>query len=48
MKFGVINSPQKCLHLVLVVRLVRLCDPESNAGGSLITSRATHVGKVKG
>jgi hypothetical protein len=30
------------------VGLVRLCDPESNADGSLTTSRATHAGKVKG
>jgi hypothetical protein len=37
-----------CLHLVVVVGLVRLCDPESNAGGSSTTSRATHAGKVKG
>jgi hypothetical protein len=40
--------PQRCLHLVVVVGLVRLCDSESNVGGSLTTSRATHVGKVKG
>jgi hypothetical protein len=33
----------RCLHLVVVVGLVRLCDPESNAGG-----RATHAGKGKG
>jgi hypothetical protein len=33
--------------LVVVVVLVRLYVPESNAGGSLITSRATHAGKVK-
>jgi hypothetical protein len=26
-----------CLHLVVVVGLMRLCDPESNAGGSLTT-----------
>jgi hypothetical protein len=26
---------------------VRLCDPESNAGGSLTTSRATYASKVK-
>jgi hypothetical protein len=37
-----------CLHLVVVVGLVRPCDLESNAGGSLTTSKATHVGKVKG
>jgi hypothetical protein len=42
------RSPQRCLHLVVVVGLVRLCDPESNAGGSLTTNRATHAGKVKG
>jgi hypothetical protein len=36
------------LHLVVVVGLVRLCDLESNAGGSLTTSRATHASKVKG
>jgi hypothetical protein len=36
------------LHLVVVVGLVRLCDPESNAGGRLTTSSATHAGKVKG
>jgi hypothetical protein len=41
-------SPQMCLHLVVVVGLVQLCDPESNAGGSLTTSRATNAGKVKG
>jgi hypothetical protein len=40
--------PQRCLHLVMVVGLVRLYDPESNAGGSLTTSRATQTGKVKG
>jgi hypothetical protein len=40
--------PKGCHHLVVVVALVRLCDPESNAGGSLTTSRATHAGKVKG
>jgi hypothetical protein len=34
--------------LVVVVGLVRLCDPESNAGGSLTTRRAIHAGKVKG
>jgi hypothetical protein len=43
----IISLPQRCLHLVVVVGLVRLCDPESNAGGSLTTSRATHAGKVK-
>jgi hypothetical protein len=41
------SIPQRCLHLVVVVGLVRLCDPESNAGGSLTTSRATHAGKVR-
>jgi hypothetical protein len=41
-------SPQRCLHLVVVVGLVRLCDPESNVGGSLTTGRATHAGEVKG
>jgi hypothetical protein len=41
-------APQTCLHLVVVVGLVRLYDPESNAGGSLTTSRATYAGKVKG
>jgi hypothetical protein len=41
------DSPQRCLHLDVVVELVPLCDPESNAGGSLTTSRATHVGKVQ-
>jgi hypothetical protein len=35
-------------HLVVVVGLVRLYDPESNVGGSLTNSRATHAGKVKG
>jgi hypothetical protein len=40
--------PQSCLHLVVVVGLVRLCDPESNAGGSWTTSRATYAAKVKG
>jgi hypothetical protein len=44
----IINSPQTCLHLVLLVGLVQLCDPESNASGSLTTSKATHAGKVKG
>jgi hypothetical protein len=34
-------SPKRCLHLVVVVGLVRLYDPESNAGGSLTTSRTT-------
>jgi hypothetical protein len=42
------TPPKRCLHLVVVVGLVRLFDPESNAGGSLTTSRATHAGKVKG
>jgi hypothetical protein len=42
------SPPQRCLHLVVEMGLVRLCDPESNAGGSLTTSRATHAGKVKG
>jgi hypothetical protein len=28
------NYPQRSLHLVAVVGLVRLCDPESNAGRS--------------
>jgi hypothetical protein len=41
-------TPQRCLQLVVVVGLVQLCDPESNAGGSLTTSRATHASKVKG
>jgi hypothetical protein len=41
-------SPQRCLHLLVVVGLVRLCDPETNAGGSLTTSRAAYAGKVKG
>jgi hypothetical protein len=41
------SPPQRCLHLVVVVELVRLCDPESNAGGSLTTNSATHAGKVK-
>jgi hypothetical protein len=40
--------PQKSLHLFVVVGLVPLCDLENNAGSSLTTSRATHVGKVKG
>jgi hypothetical protein len=44
----ILKSPQRCLQLVVVVGLVRLCDPESNAGSSLNTSRATHAGKVKG
>jgi hypothetical protein len=43
-----LGSPQRCLYLVVVVWLVRLYDPESNADGSLTTSRATHAGKVKG
>jgi hypothetical protein len=43
-----ILSPQRCLHLVVVVGLVQLCDPESNGGSRLTTSRATHAGKVKG
>jgi hypothetical protein len=50
-RFGLNTSfiaPQRFLHLVVVVGLVRLCDPESNAGGSLSTSRATHAGNVKG
>jgi hypothetical protein len=38
---------QRCLYLVVVVRFVRLCDPESNAGGNLSTSRATHGGTAK-
>jgi hypothetical protein len=37
-----------CLQFIVVVGLVRLCDPESNASGSLTTSRATHAGMVKG
>jgi hypothetical protein len=37
-------APQTCLHLVVVVGLLRL----GSAGGSLTTSRATHAGKVKG
>jgi hypothetical protein len=42
-------APQRCLHLVVVVvERVRLCDPESNVGGSLTTRRVTHAGKVKG
>jgi hypothetical protein len=45
---GLISAPQRCLFHVVVVGLVRLYDPESNAGGSLTTSRATHAGKVKG
>jgi hypothetical protein len=45
---GWMLSPQRCLRLVVAVGLVRLCDPESNAGGSLTTSRATHAGNVKG
>jgi hypothetical protein len=40
--------PQRCLHRVVVVELVKLCDPEGNAVGSLTTSRATHAGTVKG
>jgi hypothetical protein len=43
-----VSPPQKCLHPVVAVGLVQLCDPESNAGGSLTTSRATHADKVKG
>jgi hypothetical protein len=35
-------------HLVVVVGLVRLWDPQSSASGSLTTSRATHAGKVRG
>jgi hypothetical protein len=48
---AITNPPppgQKCLHLVVVVGLVRLCDPESNVDGSLTNNRATHAGKVKG
>jgi hypothetical protein len=42
------ESPQKFLHLVVMEGLVRLCGPQSNAGGRSTTSRATHAGKVKG
>jgi hypothetical protein len=42
------RTPKRRIHLVMVEGLVRLCDPESNAGGSLTTSRATQAGKVKG
>jgi hypothetical protein len=49
LKYGIkLKSPQRCLHLVMVMGLVRLCDPKINAGGSLTTSRAIHAGKVKG
>jgi hypothetical protein len=41
-------SPQRRLHLVVVVSLVQLCDSESNAGSSLTTNRATHASKFKG
>jgi hypothetical protein len=41
-------SPQRCLHLVVVMGLVRLCDPKSNARGSLTTSRATQAVRSKG
>jgi hypothetical protein len=41
-------SPQRCLHLVVVVGLAQLRDLESYAGGSLTTGRVTHARKVKG
>jgi hypothetical protein len=40
--------PKGVSTFVVVVGLVQLCDPESNASGSLTTSRATHASKVKG
>jgi hypothetical protein len=41
-------SPQICLHLFIVVGLVRLCDPESNTEDSFTISRVTLAGKIKG
>jgi len=40
--------PQWCLHLNVVGEFVSFRDPESYAGGSVATSRATHAGQVKG
>jgi len=41
-------SPGRCLHLVVVGGLVCLCDPESYAGGSIATGRASLAGQVEG
>jgi hypothetical protein len=37
-----------CFHLVVVVGLVCTNDPESDAGGSVATGRASQAGQVKG
>jgi hypothetical protein len=37
-----------CLHLIAVVGFECSRDPESYAGGSVATGRATHAGQVKG
>jgi hypothetical protein len=36
------------LHLIVVVGIECSRDPESYAGGSVATSRATNAGQVKG
>jgi hypothetical protein len=36
------------LHLIVVVGFESFWDPESYAGGSIATGRATHAGQVKG
>jgi hypothetical protein len=42
------KPPRWCLYFEVVVWLVWSNDPESYAGGSIATGRATHAGQVEG
>jgi len=43
-----ITLPRWCLHLNVVGEFASFWDPESYAGGSVATGRATQAGQVKG
>jgi hypothetical protein len=52
-KLGIIKGsvhtlPRWCLHLNVVGEFASFCGPESYAGGSVATGRATQAGQVKG
>jgi hypothetical protein len=42
------NPQRSCLHLIVVVGFECSWDPESYAGGSVVTGMVTHAGQVKG
>jgi hypothetical protein len=43
-----LNPHRWCLHFIVVVVFECSSDPESYAGGSVVTGRVTHAGQIKG